>query len=288
MEKFISRLIFIFFLFVQTVPIFGQSKKIKLSEISFFYGIQIDRHKELNYYDFKSMVSNSLIFSDEKSNFSYHNLSLGNSTFNNSFASYLLTSTIGFSFEKFKNGLFRTGLIYGNTKNQFNTDAYHSEIIGHDTLYSSQGTPIYIDVSRTKILHSNLSSKKVLLDISYIYKFPEEHKIVMYGGLGLLFGIGFNSNIVTNYYESVGVAGSSILPTTIANNHEDLKLKPYFLSSIYVPLGLNIRLGNKNNFLKNIQIFGEIRPIISFLKFPTTRTFFLVGENTNLGIKVNL
>jgi hypothetical protein len=287
MEKNSIKVIFMSFLIFLITPIFSQGNKIKLTEVSISYGIQSDFYDSLNFQDFKSIAPNSTILMKDFSTFeiiSNHSIS----KLDNPFITREQRLLIGFKLSKFKNGLFRIGLNNLKTTNQFSTSAFQSSIIGHDTVYTSQGTPVYIDIYRSKSLYATSNSKKILLDLSYTYSLPEEHQMVMYSGFGLNVGMSYQSKISTSYFEHVGVAGSSSAPSTTVNNHEDLKLKPYFSSTIYVPIGLNIKLGKKSDFMKHIHIFGEIRPAISFLNFPSTRTIFLVSGNANLGIKLKL
>jgi hypothetical protein len=110
--------------------------------------------------------------------------------------------------------------------------------------------------------------------------------MVMYSGFGLQLGMSYQSKISTNYNEYVGVSGSSFEPSTTVKDKEELNLKPFFLSSFYVPIGIDIRLGKKSNFMSQIHLFTEIRPAISFLKFHSTRTIFLISGNANVGLKV--
>lgn len=289
MIKKVNSVVLIFFLNFQIVFCFGQSKQIKLSEITISYCFQKDIYNELSYYDYKSIAPNSEIFSNENSNYSYHEKSLSNSYFNNFFSSNYFLGSIGLKHKKFKNGIFRTGIQYFSTHDQFSTYAYQSNFIGKDTVFTSQGTPVYLDLYRIKKINANLSSKKILFDLSYIHKLPEEHQIVMYGGLGILLGMGYQSILKTSYDEIVKPSGGNPYSgTTVAYNREELKLKPHLFSSIYFPIGLDIKLGKKDNFMSRIHLFTEIRFTTSILKFQRAKPILLVGGNANLGLKISL
>jgi hypothetical protein len=288
MHKNVTTLVLIYFLIFQTVYSYGQSKRLKLSEIAISYGLQKDIYNDLTFNDYKSIAPNSEIFSNANSNYSYHNQALNNSYFNSNFYSNFFLGNIGLSHEKYKNGLFRIGFHYFFKHDQFSTYAYQSNFIGNDTVFTNQGTPVYLDIYRSKKIIANSSSKKILFDLSYIHKLPEEHQIVMYSGFGFLMGIGYQSILKTSYDEIIGPSGlNQYAGSTVSYNREELKIKPYLLSSVYIPLGLDIKLGKKNNFMNRIHLFLEIRPAISLIKFPTAKSIPLISGNTNLGVKVS-
>jgi len=224
----VRRIILNFFLIFLSAYSFGQSKKIKLSEIAISYGFQKDKYNELTFNDFKSIAPNSEIFSNANANanYSYHNSVLSNSYFNSNFSSNFFFGNIGFSHEKLKKGIFRTGFQYFFTHNQFSTYAYQSTFIANDTVFTNQGTPVYLEIYRFKRINATTSSKKILFDLSYIHKLPEEHQIVMYGGFGFLFGV-CQSILKTTYNENIGPMGYPYSGSTVAYNEEELKLKPY-------------------------------------------------------------
>ena len=285
MEKKIKTIIFILFLILQSTSLFSQSKKIKLTEGSISIGIQRDFYDSLSFQDFKAIAPNSTILTRDFSSFNF-NSNHSISKFDNPFSSKERRLLLGFKHSKFKNGTFRIGFNHLKTTSQFSIAAFQSSIIDNDTVYTTEGNPVYIDIYRSKSLRANTSSKKILLDFSYLHSLPEEHQMVMYSGFGLQLGMSYQSKISTNYNEYVGVSGSSFEPSTTVKDKEELNLKPFFLSSFYVPIGIDIRLGKKSNFMSQIHLFTEIRPAISFLKFHSTRTIFLISGNANVGLKV--
>jgi hypothetical protein len=58
-----------------------------------------------------------------------------------------------------------------------------------------------------------------------------------------------------------------------------------FMSALYVPIGVDFRLGKKNEVLRKMHLFFELRPTISVLTIPETKTYVYPSMQNCVGLK---
>jgi hypothetical protein len=69
---------------------------------------------------------------------------------------------------------------------------------------------------------------------------------------------------------------------------EEFPNKNNFGFSAYIPLGINLRLGNKIEFWKKVNLFYEIRPNINITYVPELRTVTNAFLQVGCGFRITL
>ena len=167
----------------------------------------------------------------------------------------------------------------------------------YDTLTSSQtGQTVYIDSINTKNYSMSYTSEQLRLDGSLIFRTNPESRWSIFTGMGITAGVSFNAN--TNiYYNSNGKAEaryangnsfSSYGYSSSANiKTEKFRNKTNIGLSIYIPLGIDFRIGKKREFWKRTHLFYELRPGINVTSIPELRPITTASVQHGLGLRVS-
>ena len=161
--------------------------------------------------------------------------------------------------------------------------------------YKSSVWPWGYDTTYHKKYSLRSYSEQLRLDVSYIYHIKKENRWSFYGGLGVTIGSSLKSYVTINYSESSSVEfqGTTVhqppkqnLPTKYRN--ETIKTKSQLGSCIYVPLGMNFRLGKKREFFKRLHLYGEMRLFVNSTTIPElNKTLVTGGIKGGIGLRVN-
>lgn len=268
-----------------TVLITAQKNQWRISDIYFSVGRQKEYNASFTLQDFQTSFPNSEILAK---NYDTLDFPLTKKLFPLDYptTSRLLSFQIGLKSKRFKNGILRIGARNISNSTQFSTTGRVSKITGYDTLLIN-GNTIYFTFVKGKVLETQTSCSKFFLDISYIHSLPEERLMRMYAGLGLLVGLSYNSKVNIKYYERQGVSGNPNSINNYLEQSEEFLLKNKFISTLYVPIGFDFRLGKKSDFWKLIHLFAEIRPAMTLQNVSMNKTVFKLSSNSNVGIRLS-
>jgi len=281
--------------------VFGQEeqpktiKRINVQDIYIQTGLFSERNTNGTLTDFKSLAPQSVILNSNMTDFSP---SGGFSLTSNMMFSVML----GLQFsDKQKanyraNPLLRLGISYfsGTT---LTGGLYKEDRKPYDTLTSAQtGQTVYIDSVNTKNYSMNYSSEQLRFDGSVIFRTNSKARWSIFTGLGITAGLSINANTDIYYSNSgraetrypngntsysYGYAGSGNYKT------EKFRNKNNFGASIYIPMGVDFRIGKKREFWKRTHLFYELRPGINITSIPELRAITNASVQHGLGLRVS-
>jgi hypothetical protein len=201
----------------------------------------------------------------------------------------------GLAGEYNKNRTFRVGIsaqgisasIY-NTSNTFTTRI--------DTLLSAANGSIYafVDSIHRDFTFSSYMATAVKLDFSYLASTDVSKRFSFYSGVGLNFGITLapRTEIHSHSWDSERITDTNdnyISNQSVYNslnvNRQVYQNKMGYMAALYVPIGVDFRLGKKNEVMKKIHLFFELRPTISVLSIPETKTYVYPSMQNCVGLK---
>lgn len=273
-------------------------KPIKRMAIQEFYvqpGLLMQTSDNSSLADFQKLAPQSTLL---KTNLTGYNQS-GGRTFD---ADAMLTILMGIHFSDkqktaYKKGTsLRLGVSYlagSNLVCNFN----QSQNKRYDTLTSSQGQVIYRDSVVNRSLNMHYRSQQLRLDASLIFRTNPEARWSLYTGIGLTAGVSLNSNTDISYYTYGGLSDYDIsTPNNIYTNYHSsgptqMKTEHYRNSSsigasVYVPMGVDFRLGRKREFWKRTHLFYEARPGVSMTNISEVGSFANATIQHGLGLRV--
>jgi hypothetical protein len=246
-----------------------------------------------NITDFAPLAPGSSILLKD---FSNYESSMGYYNFNYPFGMGMQNTSsfqslqVGLSLPKCQ-GTLRLGI--SNFSNQL-MNAYGSYYESHvvDTLISSQnGSMTFVDSTISRNVFGNYNNQQIRIDAAYVWEMNAGERWAFSAGAGLSFGLSYQSKTslhyteYTNSYQGYGsYAGNQI--TT--HESETYKNPMNWGANIYVPLGINFRLGTKRAFWKPWMIYSELRPQLSFNSITKSGVKFSPGIGSSSGIRYNI
>lgn len=274
-------------------------KRIRVTDFYLTSGFVMSTLPAWSIADFQTLTPNSQLMETDFTGYDTYSNYSQNAPMN-MMRNKQVSMMLGFSFsdkdrtEMKGNPHLRIGLTYRSgdllAGNAWRTDRYT-----FDTLSSSGGAEYTVDSVFNNNYRMNYSSKQLHLDISVLFRTSPERKASLFGGIGITSGVGLDSRTDINYAQDVstvvnyptyqdymGIKGANV------GQNEANKNEMAFGFSAYVPLGLDIRLGNKNEFWKRIYLSLEMRPSLNIFVSPELGTMTTFASYHGIGMKVNL
>jgi len=167
-----------------------------------------------------------------------------------------------------------------------------SESFPYDTLTSSIGNPdIYID----SVYYNNPTYVETISEIniglSYLFKTNASKRWHFYAGVGAEYGYAFQDYVTINHSEGYYGTGSynnyNSNYYNNNNNYSDNTSKSKLTSNthfvrMYIPLGINFRIANNNDFFKHLNIYSQFSPGMEFQIVTGVETY----TNPYIGVAV--
>lgn len=297
----IINILFAIILLTVYSSVFGQKqqlKTVKRISIHDFYiktGFFSEHNTNGTLADFKTLAPQSVLLNNNMTDFSQ---SVGFSITGNSMLSIML----GLQFsDKQKtiykaNPLLRLGISYfsGTT---LTGGSYKEDRKPYDTLTSTQtGQTVYIDSVTSKNYSVNYSSEQLRFDGSLIFRTNPEDRWSIFTGIGITAGLSINAN-TDIYYSNYGRTETLYANGSTSSSYnysgynnsktEKFKNKSNFGSSIYIPMGIDFKIGKKREFWKRTHLFYELRPGINIASIPELRTIINASLQHGLGLRVS-
>lgn len=163
-----------------------------------------------------------------------------------------------------------------------------------DSIYNSTGAPIgYVDSLHTSSYNAHYRGNFFRVDGSMVWSTDEVKRFSFYTGAGLTLGTLFNAKTTVNHWENVnarynysdGTHSGNIGYSNHVRESESFASKGGFYSSIYLPIGLNLRLGKTNPFWSHASIYTEWRPSVVFQSYAGTGFKTLFGVSHTWGFR---
>lgn len=168
-----------------------------------------------------------------------------------------------------------------------------------DTLLNNSNSSLfgYIDSVHHENSYADYSGTAIKLDGSFVWSTDPERRFSLYGGMG------FNAGILLETRTEVYVdewSREEILDdrgyqiATLQDATEDYRIKQEqfrnksgWSASFYTPLGVDLRLGKEKAFWNQLHLFTEMRPSLTLLGIPETKTYAIPGIQNTAGFKVH-
>lgn len=290
------------------------NKKLVLDEVSFLPGIYLKQNMNPTLSDMKTLAPGSELLKNDFTGFSTFNYdfySQGNQTYigreplNERLESspslsmmvgLKVNNSAGSNLKGVKN--LRLGLNYIHNTGM-SISYYKTERKTYDKFTSSQtGRTVYLDSVTTDRYNLRYQAQELRFDVSYLYRSNQNRPLSFFTGIGITGGITFNSHTDIRYFKSRGEEVhfdindrdelySSYLSTE-EGTHEFFRNKSSFGASVYVPVGVDLRLGHKKELWKHMHVFYEARPMLNLSSIPELRTYFGVGIQHGLGLRYTI
>lgn len=277
--------------FISNTFLAQEQKRLKLSDASLQIGYMLNPVSMGHLSEFKLIAPKSTLLTQNLSGFSA-NISSG------TYVDNYFTAAVGIQFlnkekKAYKsNPLLRLGITYNSGTHLYN--GYHRYAHGIvDTLISQQTGQMYlIDSTFTEGYGMNLSSQQLRFDVSLIFRTNPEARWSIYGGIGFNFGAAFRTDVDISY-NSYHYTNNPFGYTYASNYSNDSSKYEHFTNStrilggsVYLPLGVDFRIGKNRPFWKQTHLFYELKPSLNLVAIQGGSTLLNGVFQHGFGVRV--
>lgn len=286
-----STLLFLFtnFVFGQTLDYNPQKKRLRVSETYIYPSVGLQRVPLGTLNDFRKLATQSTILNKDLSAYS-------SAIFMSTYGQTSFSAKLGISFLDKDKNTYKANPTVRIGFNYFRNVGLISQLdkttrVRFDTLYSTTGgPPVYLDSVTHYFIGMSYGTEELRVDISLIFRTNIEARWSIYAGIGGTLGGSLNSYTTINYSESSSVESSAI-GAPMNNNFysgssERFKNKSSIGYSMYLPLGLDFRMGNNREFWKRLHVYYEAKPFLNSSYLHHIGMFTNVGIQNGLGLRV--
>lgn len=185
----------------------------------------------------------------------------------------------------------RLGLTYSGST-QFDGYMSFEKRTPYDTLISvHNGDQYFIDSVTRYDLNMSYKFEQLRLDAACIFRTPETHKFTLYGGIGI------NGGVLMNPRTNISHSRSSYIDNMYNYDFYDSKYENLmdetngnkwgYAIAAYVPLGMDLQLSRKNEFMKHVHLFYEMNFGLNFTHIPELKTYTNMSMSHAFGIRVS-
>lgn len=228
---------------------------------------------------FKEIVPKSQLLSGDLMTVDYNNYNDTAGGFDNpveNVSSYVQAGlTLRLRNREFKNAgpWLKLGLNYFSSSTILSSGIFRSTESREDSLYYISGRPVNRVTTDRRELTYVYSCQSINFEGTLIYKLNPEGIFSLFGGPGAFLGMNYggkaelqtlNRNTVTDYKaNSFGNDGEILnrTSTTSGDKTETFEKGPNLSGGLFVNVGVDLRLGNRFEVIKNIHAFVEAKPM---------------------------
>lgn len=181
--------------------------------------------------------------------------------------------------------LVRAGISF-STGDILYKSAQKSTRIPYDTLVSTiTGEVVTLDSIQDRTIIMSYAGSALQLDVAVTWSTDFEARFQVYGGVGISAGLTFNNTTTIGDYDYSYDPENPYDRKDHDRNLENYSNKSGFSGNVYLPLGLDWRLG-KQGFLESIHFVSEFRPGLAFYTIPELDSYVSPSFGFLMGLKV--
>lgn len=204
----------------------------------------------------------------------------------NSTSSSQFSANLGFRKTGIHNPSFRVGISYKRLNSQV-FGRYQEWSGPYDTLVSSQtGQQYYIDTVRIRSVSAYWGADVLALDGAYILQTDLTRRWSFYGGIGLQAGILFNQELQLARMETFSETGITH-EMDVELEQRNYRMNTGFSSTVYLPLGIDFRIGKKRPLWQQVHLVYELRPSLSFQTMSSV-SVVSPGVTQHFGLRITI
>jgi hypothetical protein len=133
------------------------------------------------------------------------------------------------------------------------------------------------------------SAQQLRLESSVIIRTNPAKRWSIYAGAGMSFGVSYKAETYINYfaYSSNSAYNANYdYASNVQSSSEHFRNKMSISTSLFVPMGIDFRIGKKREFWKRLHLYYEMKPSLTVTSIPELRTSTQVNMINTLGLKI--
>ena len=262
--------------------------KIRISEFHIQHGTNFQPIESTSLEDFQRLAPNSTLLQSDFTGFNMGNNYMFYRPFSFGSASYN-SLQLGLTLKNNPSLLWRIGISHGSTGDISNW-ANRNRTAPYDTLTSSQtGEQYFIDSTYSENYFMSYSAQQLRLESSVIFRTNPAKRWSIYAGAGMSFGVSYKAETYINYfaYSSNSAYNANYdYASNVQSSSEHFRNKMSISTSVFVPMGIDFRIGKNREFWKRLHVYYEMKPSLTVTSIPELRTSTQVNMINTLGLKI--
>jgi hypothetical protein len=171
------------------------------------------------------------------------------------------------------------------------------QFLAYDTLTSSKtGQTVYQDSINSRYYQMTYFSNQLRFSGALLFSTNPKARWMLYSGIGLSAGFSLNAHTSISYseytdfqtrYPDSTTSGYSFYGNYVKNSDktETFKNKTNLGASLYIPFGIDFRIGKKREFWQNTHFFYEAKLGVNITSIPSIGTFTNLNIQQGLGLR---
>lgn len=267
----------------------NESPKFKITDAYILTGVQTTPQYNTSTADMRTLAPQSVLLKEDYTGYESY-------SYNGYNGNGQVAFRVGLQSVKKPNKEWQFGVSFGSGV-QANNSLLSTTSIAFDTFTSAQtGQQIIVDSIYNRNVVSNYSADLLQVDASLIYRTNNAARWSFYGGVGA--GVGASLRASTSIYAYESTYANSILvggnsspyPSNSGYTQgarEEFTNKNVVYASVFVPAGLDFRIGKKNEFWRQLHLVYELRPSLGVAAMPELDATVSAGIQSNIGVRLH-
>ena len=194
--------------------------------------------------------------------------------------------------------ILRLGLSFMNS--DFNSlNYYRQDRFAYDTLYTTfQGNTSAFPVDSVAYQYKSISASanRLRLNASVLWRTNPEKRWSFYAGIGLGIGVSLSSKINVYDYQGSSLEYQSSYGTSSMQgmykspmgfgSYESIRGRTWFDMNVFMPIGVDFRIGKKDNMWYHTHLFFEASPMIWLSKASGVQIQTNMGYSGTFGLRI--
>lgn len=270
--------------------------RLYISDLYIQTGVMVERMAPLTLADYRSFAPNSPLLKNDLTNYNNYN------SYRQTSSAPLFSMLLGIKFKENSKWQLRAG--FTTTYQDVAQTSYRRETIKrYDTLVSNQtGANTYIDSVNTRSYALSYSRQQMRLEASFIYQSNpnQEKRWNFYAGLGMALIMNLNNTTNIDFYDAryTEISRNSLNSfqyyrfgssyESARGINEEYRHKNNMGFAVFLPLGIDFRIGRTHSFWSRLHLLYEMRPSLTFNSVEGISQVSLNSGQHNFGLKIRM
>lgn len=268
----------------------NETPKIKITDAYILTGVQTVPQLAASTADMRTLAPQSVLLQQDYTGYESY-------SYNGYSGNGQVAFRMGLQSIKKPNRELQLGVSFGSGMQASNTLSFTTST-PYDTFTSSQtGEQIIVDSVYNKHVISNYRTDQLQLDASLIYRTDHSARWSFYGGIGA--SVGTSLRATTSIYSYGTSSANTILTSEDAYSYsfanstfeqgerEEFNNKNVFNASVFIPAGIDFRIGKRNEFWQQLHLVYELRPNVGVVAIPELDATVSAGIQNNVGLRLH-
>jgi hypothetical protein len=281
----------VFLLLSISVAVNAQNEitKFKITDAYILAGVQSTPQSVTSFTDMLSLAPQSVLLQQDFTGYNSY-------TYRGYYGTGNVAFRVGLQSLKKPNRELQLAVSYGSGV-QISNYRSRDRNVPYDTFTSAQtGEQIIVDSVYTSHVSSQYTTDQLQIEASYIFRTDHLARWSFYGGIGAGVGTSLRASTSVFAYESSyanilslsdDYSRSYFSSNFDEGSREEFENQNVVSIALFIPAGIDFRIGKENAFWQQIHLFIEARPSIGIVNVPELDVAITPALHSNIGFRLH-